>query len=44
MAALRHRIAHDHFSLDLLRIWDIVQNDLPGLIDRLEPLVPVDEE
>ena len=44
MVALRHRIAHDYFSLDLLRIWDIVQNDLPVLIERLEPLVPVDEE
>jgi uncharacterized protein with HEPN domain len=43
IVALRHRIAHDYFSLDLLRIWDIVQNDLPALVETLEPIVPVDE-
>jgi uncharacterized protein with HEPN domain len=43
IVALCHRIAHDYFSLDLLRVWDIVQNDLPALIEKLEPLVPADE-
>jgi uncharacterized protein with HEPN domain len=43
MVALRHRIAHDYFSLDLLRMWDIVQNDLPVLVEKLEPLVPSEE-
>jgi len=43
IVALRHRIVHDYFSLDLLRIWDIVQNDLPVLVEKLEPLVPPEE-
>jgi uncharacterized protein with HEPN domain len=41
--ALRHRIAHDYFHLDLLRIWEIVQHDVPALIERIEPLVPPEE-
>ncbi len=41
--ALRHRIAHDYVRLDLLRIWNIVQNDVPELIEKLEPLVPPEE-
>ncbi len=38
--ALRHRIAHDYFQLDLVRIWDIVQREVPTLIEMLQPLVP----
>jgi len=41
--AMRHRIAHDYFRLDPLRIWEIVQVDLPALIPALEPLVPPEE-
>ncbi|MBC7293693.1 MAG: DUF86 domain-containing protein [Thermoleophilia bacterium] len=41
--ALRHRIAHDYFHLDLVRMWEIVQHDLPALIEKLEPLVPPEE-
>ncbi|MEJ5199381.1 MAG: HepT-like ribonuclease domain-containing protein [Anaerolineae bacterium] len=40
---LRHRIAHDYFHLDLVRIWEIVQRDIPVLIEILEPLVPPEE-
>ncbi len=40
---LRHRITHDYFRLDLGRIWEIVQQDLPALIKMLEPLVPPEE-
>lgn len=41
--ALRHRIAHDYFHLDLVRMWDIVQHDIPALILLLEPLIPPEE-
>jgi len=41
--ALRHRIAHDYFHLDLVRIWEIVQRDIPALIRLLEPLVPPED-
>lgn len=43
IVALRHRIAHDYFSLDLIRIWQIVQEDIPVLIRMIEPLVPPEE-
>ncbi|HHH41574.1 MAG TPA: DUF86 domain-containing protein [Chloroflexi bacterium] len=43
IVALRHRIAHDYFHLDLVRIWKIVQEDVPALIEMLEPLVPPEE-
>lgn len=41
--ALRHRIAHDYFHLDRVRMWDIVQHDIPALILLLEPLIPPEE-
>lgn len=41
--ALRHRIAQDYFRLDLVRIWVIVQQDVPALIKMIEPLVPPEE-
>lgn len=43
IVALRHRIAHDYFHLDLVRIWQIVQEDVPALIKLLEPLIPPEE-
>lgn len=41
---LRHRIAHDYFRVDLLRIWEIVTMELPSLMATLEPFIPPDEE
>jgi uncharacterized protein with HEPN domain len=43
IVALRHRIAHDYFHLDLVRIWQIVLEEVPTLIRLLEPLVPPEE-
>lgn len=43
IVSLRHRIVHDYFHLDLVRMWEIVQHDVPALIERLEPLVPPEE-
>ncbi len=40
---LRHRIAHDYFHLDLMTMWEIVQQDVPALITMLEALVPPEE-
>jgi uncharacterized protein with HEPN domain len=31
IAALRNVVVHDYLGIDLNQIWDIVQNDLPGL-------------
>ncbi|MCX7679878.1 MAG: DUF86 domain-containing protein [Spirochaetes bacterium] len=41
--ALRHRIAHDYFHLDLVRMWQIVKEDVPALIAIVEPLIPPEE-
>lgn len=43
IVAMRHRIAHDYFRLDLVRVWEIVQNDVPALISAIEPLIPPEE-
>ena len=43
MVAMRHRIAHDYFRLDLLKVWGIVTNEIPALIAAIEPLVPPEE-
>ncbi len=39
MAATRDRLIHGYFAVDLGIIWQIVQQDLPPLIDRLAGLV-----
>jgi uncharacterized protein with HEPN domain len=31
IAAFRNVVVHDYLGVDLNQIWDIVQNDLPGL-------------
>jgi uncharacterized protein with HEPN domain len=40
MIALRHRITHDYFRLDLLKIWEIASHDVPSLINAIEPHIP----
>lgn len=40
MIAIRHRIAHEYFRLDLLKIWEIASSDVPSLIASIEPHVP----
>ena len=37
---MRNRLVHGYFEVNLLRVWDTVQEDLPALIAQLEPLVP----
>jgi len=39
MIGTRNRLAHGYDDIDLEIVWDIVRNDLPPLIDRLEVLV-----
>jgi uncharacterized protein with HEPN domain len=40
---LRHRIAHDYRNIDFDIIWDIVQNELPSLLEWLERQLPADD-
>jgi uncharacterized protein with HEPN domain len=43
IVGLRHRLAHDYLHVDIERVWEIVQRDVPDLITKLERLVPPDE-
>jgi len=44
IVGLRHRIVHEYFRLDLDIIWQIVQRDIPPLIQQIEPLIPPEKE
>ncbi|MEX2430470.1 MAG: DUF86 domain-containing protein [Dehalococcoidia bacterium] len=39
----RNVVVHQYDNVELDTLWDIVQNDLPRLIETLGPLVPPDE-
>jgi uncharacterized protein with HEPN domain len=40
IVAMRHRLVHAYFDINLDILWRTVQEDLPALIALLEPLVP----
>lgn len=40
MVAMRHRLVHAYFDINLDILWQTVQDDLPPLIAQLEGLVP----
>ncbi len=42
MVGMRNRLIHEYFDINLATVWDTVQNDLPQLIQRIQPLVPPD--
>ena len=39
---MRNRLVHGYFDIDLRLVRDTVQDDIPNLIARLEPMVPQD--
>jgi len=41
---MRNRLVHGYFNVNLERVWETVEQDLPHLIALLEPLVPPEEE
>ena len=44
MAGMRDRLVHDYLNVNPVRIWEIVQTDLPKLIAALGPYVPPEEK
>jgi uncharacterized protein with HEPN domain len=40
---MRNRVIHEYFRVDLQKVWDVVQNDLPVLIAALERFVPPED-
>ena len=43
IVGMRHRLVHDYVNIDLVRVWEVVQKDIPDLIPLLVPLVPPDD-
>ena len=43
ITGMRHRLVHDYFEINLDKVWETVQDDLPPLISMLEPLIPPEE-
>lgn len=40
VTGMRNRLVHAYFGIDLRQVWDTVKDDIPLLINELEPLVP----
>ena len=40
MVAMRNRLIHAYFDIDLDRVWDTVIEDLPSLIAALDRILP----
>ena len=43
IVGLRNRLVHEYSNVNLRRVWEVVQRDIPRLIPQLESLVPPDE-
>jgi uncharacterized protein with HEPN domain len=40
MVAMRNRLIHAYFDIDLDRVWDTITDDLPPLIIALAGILP----
>lgn len=40
ITAMRNRLIHAYFDIDVDRVWDTVKEDLPPLISELKKIVP----
>lgn len=43
IVGMRNRLVHSYFDINLEILWRTVKDDLPALIEVLEPLLPEDE-
>ena len=41
---MRHRLIHGYADIDLDLGWRVVMEDVPALVETLEPLVPPEED
>lgn len=44
IVGMRHRLVHGYFRINLARVWETVERDIPLLIPQLERLVPPETE
>jgi len=40
IVGMRHKVVHDYLGVDDDVVWEVVTEDLPKLVETLEPLVP----
>lgn len=40
---MRNRLVHEYFRIIPARVWDVVQKNIPELMDQIEPLIPPEE-
>jgi uncharacterized protein with HEPN domain len=40
IVGMRHKVVHDYLGVDEDIVWQVVIEDLPKLVEALEPLVP----
>jgi uncharacterized protein with HEPN domain len=41
---MRNRLVHEYFRINLAAVWDTILRDLPELVQKIEPLVPREDE
>ncbi len=44
MIGQRNRLIHEYFRVNQATVWDTITNNLPALIEQIEPLVPPPDE
>ena len=44
IVGMRKRLVHEYFQINLARVWETVEQDIPRLIPQLERLVPPEAE
>lgn len=40
---MRHRLVHGYDTVDWVRVWKTIKNDLPALLSELRAMLPEDE-
>lgn len=43
ITGMRNRVIHEYFDVKLPVVWDVIQNDIPALVARLESIVPPED-
>ena len=44
IVGMRNRLVHEYSNVNLARVWEAVERDIPRLIPQLESLVPPETE
>jgi uncharacterized protein with HEPN domain len=44
MAGMRDKVIHEYFGVDLKRVWNTVNNDLPALKPQFEKILEKNKE